>query len=81
MIMTRAHARRPRRARRIYNLPSATNASSATCTSIPDSASPALAGRQLETQVELYELVIQLLMQRSRSAHDQNCRSKSTAYA
>jgi hypothetical protein len=68
MIITRRHARRPRRVRSIYNLPSATSAS-ATCTSISDFASPAHARChwQLQAQVELYELTIQPPMQTSGS--------------
>jgi len=74
MIITRAHARRPRRVRSIYNLAGATSASSssATCTSTSDSASPTHVRRQLEAQVEIYELTIQLLMQTSGSGKDYN---------
>lgn len=57
-IVTCAHARRPRCTHRIYNLPSTTNASSVTSTSISDSASLAHAGRQLEAQVEFDVLAI-----------------------
>jgi hypothetical protein len=80
MIITRAHARRPRRVRSIYNVPSVTSAS-ATCTSISDSASPAHARFQLEAQVEFYGLTIQPLMQMSGSGKDQNYRFESTVYA
>jgi hypothetical protein len=81
MIITRAHARRPRRVLSIFNLPSATSASSATCTSISDSASPAHTRCQLEAQVEFYELTIQPLMQMSGSGKDQNYRFESTVNA